>query len=260
MKIGIIAVLVALNIICVYGATESINNSKNNQTPLVTEKTNTQAHNEEVIVLKAQLKTMQDFTQHILSTVYWSLGGIITLTFIIIGFNWFTIRRDYEKERKDHEKEVLNLKSELKRETTSVLNSFFEKTSLKIDESLKRAVESNFSALNRKYSNIEKLINEFKERQELEECFLKAELHNLQGIYANSLSYYFKALLLSITRENGSYKINSCLDKIIGTLKKCEWIILREVPEMMSILEKLPTNYSIQVSEIKGSLEKLEKI
>lgn len=54
---------------------------------------------EEVAVLKAQLEVHKDYTQHILSTVYWSLGGVLSITMLIAGFGWFANFKIYEKDR-----------------------------------------------------------------------------------------------------------------------------------------------------------------
>ncbi len=89
---------------------------------------------EEIAVLKAQVGMMQDFNQHILATVYWSLGVVVLLGGLLVGFGWFT---NY----KIHERELASLQQELSNLIESKTNAFSEKFTRSSRSDIKQLTE-----------------------------------------------------------------------------------------------------------------------
>lgn len=76
--------------------------------PTVTAPTATEA------ALKAELQVMRDFTQHILSTVYWSLATVALVLLAMIGFGWYQNVKAYERDKAAMRDEILgSMKTEL---------------------------------------------------------------------------------------------------------------------------------------------------
>src|SRR5581483_934597 len=50
-------------------------------------------------ILRAQLENAHYYDQQILSTVYWSLGGVFLIVIVVGGINWISNYRLYERER-----------------------------------------------------------------------------------------------------------------------------------------------------------------
>lgn len=76
----------------------------------------------EATALTAQLQQAQTYQDQLLQTVYWTLGGILTLGLALMGFSWFTNIRM-------NDREIERLKSELTAEAESqrkVLNIRFQ--------------------------------------------------------------------------------------------------------------------------------------
>lgn len=50
-------------------------------------------------VLQAEVQVLKEFTQHILSTVYFALGTVVVVLIALAGYNWYQNQRTYERER-----------------------------------------------------------------------------------------------------------------------------------------------------------------
>lgn len=50
-------------------------------------------------VIKAEVQLLKDFTQNILSTVYFALSTTVLILLTLIGYNWFQNYRVYERDR-----------------------------------------------------------------------------------------------------------------------------------------------------------------
>ncbi len=53
----------------------------------------------QVAVLRAQLATMRDHNDQLLATVFWALGTVAGLAVLLVGYNWFTQSRAYERDQ-----------------------------------------------------------------------------------------------------------------------------------------------------------------
>lgn len=58
-------------------------------------------HNQELIIaeLKAQNAVLRDYQQHLLSTVYWSLGILSGIGLLLSGYSWYSNFRIYDREK-----------------------------------------------------------------------------------------------------------------------------------------------------------------
>ena len=61
-------------------------------------KKNIEAAMSQIEVLKAQNEVMKDYQDKFLSTVQWSLSGVVGVVILLIGYNWFTNFKNQEKE------------------------------------------------------------------------------------------------------------------------------------------------------------------
>ncbi|MES2462056.1 MAG: hypothetical protein V4671_15840 [Armatimonadota bacterium] len=62
----------------------------------------------EVAVLRAQLQTMKDYDGRLLGTVYWSLAGMFSVIFVVLGAGYFINFRSYERDREAIKDSILN--------------------------------------------------------------------------------------------------------------------------------------------------------
>lgn len=98
MNLRSLAFIFALSAICAFAAQPSQSPSPTAGQPAPATKPDT-TQDAKVQALQSELQVMRDFTQHILSTVYWSLGVILVVLFTMIGFGWYQNFRAFERDK-----------------------------------------------------------------------------------------------------------------------------------------------------------------
>jgi hypothetical protein len=88
-------------------------------------------------VLRAQLQTMKEYEQQLLTTVHWSLAGVFLLVVVVAGVNWFANYRLYERDR-DALRESLRL--DLQASTRQLAEDY-----LRAAQSMREEVKSQLS-------------------------------------------------------------------------------------------------------------------
>jgi hypothetical protein len=90
----------------------------------------------EIELLKAQLSDARGFQSDLLSTVYWSLGVVVGIVALLVGYNWFTNFKIYEREK-------ASLLEELKTQLASTMLDERQES----EDRLKTAIEASSQPL-----------------------------------------------------------------------------------------------------------------
>jgi len=148
----------------------------------------------EIAVLRGQLETMRQYDQRLLTTVYWSLGGLLTVAVLLIGFGWYANFRVYERDkaalsdalRLDFENKVSIIQKELQATTAEGIDRA-EKAAVSAAESAARALRSELS---NQLSRVNKTIHKIQYdllRREAEEWIQKKVPKNVLRTYGQML-------------------------------------------------------------------------
>jgi hypothetical protein len=64
-------------------------------------------YRDQVNALAAQNQILKEFQSDLITTVYWSLGVLAAVFLVLIGYNWFTSFKEYEKNKASLKQELL---------------------------------------------------------------------------------------------------------------------------------------------------------
>lgn len=190
---------------------------------------------ESIEVLKAQRDLMNDYNERILSTVYWSLAGMVGVVAVVIGLGWWTNFRIYRKDidaiKDQYKNDLESLKSELKKEASAT------KT-----EMMQSARAAGQTAVAESISQIKEL--------QLEQLRLAAKKWEEDGYVGNALLEYSRMLPIGLGLSEFLY-VPEILGEISRLLKKISARQLTRPEDLIEKLDDLPPKFSTQVDAIK---------
>lgn len=201
---------------------------------------------------------MSDHNDKLLSTVYWSLGVIFTITILLIGFGWFANFKIYERDKDIIRQEITgHLKTEFLKLT--------EDNETRINENINKIKEISKShgkdAANNIKSELMNIINNnSSDINDLmyEMYSMKASNYESREIYNNALYYYLKIIQLSIKMKY-EWRVANTLDKIKSLcMQKSFKPTAEDITDLTSMFNDLPSKFSIVIKEIKDLLGKRE--
>jgi hypothetical protein len=216
---------------------------------------------EEVSVLRAQLKTMNDFTQSLLETVYWSLGSIVVVASLLVGFGWFNSARLHDRDIQGIRNEVgalvsaqgASLRADVEKavsegvaQVTAAANSAAQTVVSRTITPLKASVEANAKRL-------ATLNDEFM----FEKYRSEARYWEWKDVKANEVTQYLGMLNLALGR-NDEFEVSYAMKKLDELVPQVRQLHSSDVTQFVSLIARLSSDYSIQAERIRENLRKVK--
>lgn len=218
----------------------------------------------EVAVLRAQLELMREYDQRLLSTVYWSLGGLVTIATILIGFGWFANFRVYERDRNVLAQELRSMIQNELREMSQRVERDIENRFKASEERTKERVASATEALESKVDGEFRNLNHEILNSQYELKHLEADKWMAKAVYSNALRAYCGMMQLSL-RIGYQWRVAKTLDYIHDVLMsmrdqgKGRSLDADDIRAVTTLLDSIPKEHAIVVSGIRGLLEGIRR-
>ena len=196
--------------------------------------------------LEAQIGVLRDHSQALLSTVQWTLATIVGVAVILVGYNWFVVRRDVDRERRDMQTAlntgIAAAKAELQKAVAEAKDALEADTYDQAHEAADIAVSGVKGALAIAEERIGELAVTLLEH--------KAHYWELRGVPANELDQYRHMLALAAEHDN-EIGLLTALEGLQRLLRQGHKIFWAYVPDVVEILEGLPQRYSASADAIR---------
>lgn len=213
---------------------------------------------DEVLVLKAQLATMQGLTDGMLATVHWSLGTVVLVASLLVGFGWFNAS-------KAHERELASLRSELQSMVTAkttenrdaleaLLLSRLQELAAVGSAEGKKIAEDLAKPLQGKVQELNISLDEVRAKLEYSELKSEARYWETRGVKANELTRYIGILEWGVRQKDG-YEMSESLKKIQALLEAGTQVMASTITYVSGILDTLPRDQVIHVEALRLALK-----
>lgn len=206
-----------------------------------------------VIALRAQVTEMREFRQDVLATVYWALSIAGGVTFLLVGYSWFTNSRNYERERE-------NMRAALKNELETDLRALRDEMAIaqkahgeQLEALAKKATQTEAAKIESSVSNVSYQLSEV--REELIELQIERAMEQKRGWRA--LSGRLKLLKMRKS-EAWDTRIADELDSL-SKLLHADWFTMDadDAAEVMSTIDGLSSAHAADVDAIRLRVKKL---
>lgn len=224
-------------------------------------KKNLDAANTQIEVLKAQVEVMKSYQDNFLSTVYWSLGGVVSIVFILVGYSWLTNFKNQEKEiqlLKDLiSKEVLLAKQNLVKEIDDSKKESFEKLLGSLNEETKKTIRP----IELKVRDLFKNVNS----NNYSLLIIDYEKWMEKKVYGNAVITSLDLIKISLA-IGIDYYIEESLEKLIQVLerglneKDKATIDVNAIKKISEVLSKLDNHHDSIKLKIQSLINKLNSL
>jgi len=201
----------------------------------------------ELLLLKEQFLIVREFNDDFLAIVLWSLSVLLTLTIVLLGFNWFQGSRAIKRELASINTELNSSIEISKQELKYEINGEVEKLEQLLEDKVKRISKQAIEPLKNKIESLEHKI------LMLEYDSLEADVKNLQE--NNLLSTAVKScaeLIECAIQIDWDWKLSNAIDLMKGLFDEVDGkgikearIDTQDIIEIEAQVKKVPDSHRI---------------
>jgi hypothetical protein len=209
-----------------------------------------------IAVLRAQLDAAMRADDRLLDTVHWTLGTVAGVALLLMGFNWFSSQRNYDRDRHALQQE---LTAWLRTEVASREGQLTEK----VDAAIKTVAKSGDDLRGDMGKRIESSVRQLVDGRlrELGDRVVELEMAREEDKAAAErdpsmrLYRHLKVLELALTYENhwtAEHLIEKALEAIQESIKGGAKPDVSDTAIMMELLDRLPTRFKPEAEHLRA--------
>jgi hypothetical protein len=219
-----------------------------------------------VIALRAQNEVIQSYGNKMLDVVYWSLGGVVTLTAILVGFSWFANMRLHERDKAALRQELLaavasegSRLGEESQKTREALATAQATTLAAIRSELDGLVEDAIGVAQRATSSELSVIRGQIAMLRIEALRTEARDWVQQNILTNAVRTYFEVIDIArplVGDYFAEHHIAEAIDEMRRHLHGIDDLDASNAVDFLEKADNLPTRFAAEVDPLKAAINK----
>ena len=196
---------------------------------------------------------MRRTDDQLLETIYWSLGGLVTVSVILVGYSWFSSTRTHERDREALKQELRSLVREDISVAERKLREQAEQVLEQVREDAHREITQGLDVTRRTLSGTTDRLQHNVNRLRFDLLSSEAKQYEHRGVHSVALSRYM--MIIELGQEmKWDWIVGKGLDGIKGVLRKGHVPDADDVRKLTVLLDKMPTDYAIEIESTKRLL------
>jgi hypothetical protein len=207
----------------------------------------------DTVALTSELKTqnalLKDYHQHLLATVYYSLGGLVTIAILLVGFGWYSNFRIYDRDKQalsdelhkklqEYEQALLSAYETRAAELVRQQEALFAPREKRLNERINQALQEPLQRIAwLEYSLAEMKLKEWKRK----------------GVAENEIRESLE-MLKAASELDDSFFIGRCLDYINDALNRARRLEGSYIQYILESLKRLPETFKPQADALQRRL------
>jgi hypothetical protein len=238
---------------------------------------------ESIQELKIRNESLKGFQNSLLSTVYWSLGFLGSITALLVGFGWWSNFKVHEKDKDSLKNEIISLTSEFESNWKSMVSEFRRKDNLLLEKRIqetKKIIDKQTDELKSQIANVGNMVKKLQDdRGELNSKFeehldnfkkqnhknmyelryVEKEIWEIKGYYGNVLLTQAQGIESVLNFDEAEAKrllesMDKTLDDITDEDYQCSDGVRKRVIETIDHVK----NQEVLVNKILSKFKKIK--
>lgn len=192
------------------------------------------------LALQAEVQVLKEFTQHILSTVYFALGTVVVVLVAMSGFGWYQSARVYERDKEALSQWVAKHLGEQVDVRATQLDDQMKGRFLSFDHKIAEALKHTFQKVVDLQVHLET------------ELFSKTHFEPTPETDLHVLMHMIRRLQSQITPETLGHTL-TIITEHLESLSRINSLLRTELLTMANALPEMQESHAVRIREILSS-------